>query len=100
MTEQHLPWENPNQDYKRTLMKRRSERRYRVLQLTKTLRVSLTRLKLLGIDEYNVEILTWIEQMEDGSAADFDDEEFTKAKRFTKRIVKLLEKIENKSNQG
>lgn len=100
ITDKHLPWENPNQDYRKTLIKRRSERLYRVLQLAKTLRVSLTRLKALGVDDYNIEILNWISQMEDGSAGDFDDEDFAQAKRFTNQIVKLLEKMKNKSGQG
>lgn len=99
MTEQHLPWENPEQNYRKTLIQRRSERRYRVLQLSKTLRVSLTRLKQLEIDRYNSEILTWIEQMEDGSAGDFDDEEFAQAKKFTKSILKKIEKLENEKGK-
>jgi hypothetical protein len=99
MTEQHLPWENPEQNYRKTLIQRRSERRYRVLQLSKTLRVSLTRLKQLEIDRYNAEILTWIEQMEDGSAGDFDDEDFAQAKKFTKSILKKIEKLENEKDK-
>ncbi len=99
MTEQHLPWENPEQNYRKTLIQRRSERRYRVLQLSKTLRVSLTRLKQLEIDRYNSEILTWIEQMEDGSAGDFDDEDFAQAKKFTKSILKKIEKLENEKGK-
>ena len=42
MTQKLHPWENPEQDYARTLAKRRSERRYRSLQLVKTLKILLT----------------------------------------------------------
>ena len=94
MPDKNLPWENPDQNYKKTLIKRRGERRYRVLQLAKTLRFSLTRFKRLEIDDYNAEILEWIGQMEDGSAGDFDDVDFSDAKKFTNKIVKMLDKLE------
>lgn len=45
MTQTPYPWENPQQDYKVTLAKRRSERRYRSLQLAKTLEILLTKFK-------------------------------------------------------
>lgn len=45
MTQKLHPWENPEQDYARTLAKRRSERRYRSLQLVKTLKILLTEFK-------------------------------------------------------
>ena len=47
MTQKLHPWENPEQDYARTLAKRRSERRYRSLQLVKTLKILLTEIFLL-----------------------------------------------------
>ncbi|WP_054639683.1 hypothetical protein [Lactococcus fujiensis] len=79
MTEKQFPWENPEQNYNRTLAKRRSERRYRTRQLAKTLRVSLSRLKALGIRDYNSEIVERIETLE--RDADFiDDIDFFVAK--------------------
>ena len=42
MTQKLHAWENPEQDYARTLAKRRSERCYRSLQLVKTLKILLT----------------------------------------------------------
>lgn len=53
MTQKLHPWENPEQDYARTLAKRRSERCYRSLQLVKTLKILLTEFK-----KYDVNILT------------------------------------------
>ena len=55
MTQTPYPWENPQQDYKVTLAKRRSERRYRSLQLAKALEILLTKFK-----KYNLIQRFWI----------------------------------------
>ncbi len=52
MTQKLHPWENPEQDYARTLAKRRSERRYRSLQLVKTLKILLTEFKKLRCEQF------------------------------------------------
>lgn len=57
-------WENPEQDYAQILAKRRSERRYRSLQLAKTLKILLTKFKSLNVEKFNSEILQWIENLE------------------------------------
>jgi len=91
MKEKLLPWENPDQNYHRTLAKRRSERRYRALQLAKTLRIMLTRFKTLGIADYQSEILEMIDNLEK-DAGYLDDEEFGEAKKMVTRFQKLLDK--------
>ena len=58
MTQKLHPWENPEQDYARTLAKRRSERRYRSLQLVKTLKILLTEFKKYDVNNFNSEILS------------------------------------------
>ncbi|MGL5449411.1 MAG: hypothetical protein ACRDBN_03605 [Lactococcus cremoris] len=63
MTQTPYPWENPQQDYKVTLAKRRSERRYRSLQLAKTLKILLTEFKKYDVNKFNSEILDWIEEL-------------------------------------
>ncbi|WP_276869973.1 hypothetical protein [Lactococcus taiwanensis] len=93
MVEQHSPWENPQQDYKLILAKRRLERRYRSLQLAKTLKILLTKFKKLGVDNRNAEILGWVDQLEN-DAEYLDDEDFAAAKKFVSRMQKELTKLE------
>ena len=71
MTQTPYPWENPQQDYKVTLAKRRSERRYRSLQLAKTLEILLTKFK-----KY------------------IDDGDFSSAKKFVAKMKRELKKLE------
>ena len=95
MNDKHLPWENPEQDYKKTLAKRRSERRYRSIQLAKTLRVSLTRFKNLSVAEFNSEILNWIDVLEK-DAEYLEDTEFAEAKKFVTKMKRQLTNLEKK----
>ncbi|MFC4651713.1 hypothetical protein ACFO26_02190 [Lactococcus nasutitermitis] len=91
MSEHRLPWENPQQNYNITLAKRRSERRYRTLQLAKTLRVLLTDFKSLKVEKFNAEIVNQIEQLEKN--ADFiDEEEFSAAKKYVSKMKRELGK--------
>ena len=89
-----LPWENPDQNYHRSLAKRQSERRYRVLQLAKTLRLMLTRFKILGVEDFNSEIVGKIDSLEK-DAGYLDDEEFQEAKKYVTKLKRQLEKLEN-----
>ncbi|MDR0298710.1 MAG: hypothetical protein LBI13_01275 [Streptococcaceae bacterium] len=93
MKDKRLSWENPNQNYKLTLVKRRSERRYRTLQLAKTLRVQLMAFKRLGVATFNSEILLKISELE-GNADYQDDAEFSDAKKFVNRMKRELTKLE------
>jgi len=95
MAERHSPWENPQQDYKLILAKRRSERRYRSLQLAKTLKILLTKFKKLGVDNRNAEMLDWIDQLEN-DAEYLDDEDFAAAKKFVSRMQKELTAVSQK----
>ncbi|WP_282675117.1 hypothetical protein [Lactococcus lactis] len=70
MTQKLHPWENPEQDYARTLAKRRSERRYRSLQLVKTLKILLTEFKKYDVNNFN------------------------SAKKFVSRMQRELKKLE------
>lgn len=93
MTQKLHPWENPEQDYARTLPKRRSERRYRSLQLVKTLKILLTEFKKYDVNNFNSEILSWIDLLED--AVEYvDDEDFKSAKKFVSRMQRELKKLE------
>lgn len=93
MTQKLHPWENPEQDYARTLVKRRSERRYRSLQLVKTLKILLTEFKKYDVNNFNSEILSWIDLLED--AVEYvDDEDFKSAKKFVSRMQRELKKLE------
>ncbi len=93
MTQKLHPWENPEQDYARTLAKRRSERRYRSLQLVKTLKILLTEFKKYDVNNFNSEILSWIDLLED--AVEYvDDEDFKSAKKFVSRMQRELKKLE------
>ncbi len=93
MTQTPYPWENPQQDYKVTLAKRRSERRYRSLQLVKTLKILLTEFKKYDVNNFNSEILSWIDLLED--AVEYvDDEDFKSAKKFVSRMQRELKKLE------
>lgn len=93
MTQKLHPWENPEQDYERTLAKRRSERRYRSLQLVKTLKILLTEFKKYDVNNFNSEILSWIDLLED--AVEYvDDEDFKSAKKFVSRMQRELKKLE------
>lgn len=93
MTQKLHPWENPEQDYPRTLAKRRSERRYRSLQLVKTLKILLTEFKKYDVNNFNSEILSWIDLLED--AVEYvDDEDFKSAKKFVSRMQRELKKLE------
>jgi hypothetical protein len=93
MNDKRLPWENPNQNYKLTLVKRRSERRYRTLQLAKTLRIQLTAFKRLGVATFNSEILLKISELE-GNADCLDDAEFSDIKKLVNRMKRELTKLE------
>ncbi|MBU5242048.1 hypothetical protein [Lactococcus lactis] len=93
MTQKLHPWENPEQDYARNLAKRRSERRYRSLQLVKTLKILLTEFKKYDVNNFNSEILSWIDLLED--AVEYvDDEDFKSAKKFVSRMQRELKKLE------
>ena len=93
MTQKLHRWENPEQDYARTLAKRRSERRYRSLQLVKTLKILLTEFKKYDVNNFNSEILSWIDLLED--AVEYvDDEDFKSAKKFVSRMQRELKKLE------
>lgn len=81
MTQTPYPWENPQQDYKVTLAKRRSERRYRSLQLAKTLEILLTKFKKYNVNIFNSEILDWIEELRN-NAEYIDDGDFSSAKKI------------------
>ncbi|MGM9886811.1 MAG: hypothetical protein ACI31W_06165 [Lactococcus sp.] len=98
MKEKLLPWENPNQDYRRTLIKRHSERRYRTLQMAKTLRIMLTKFKTLNIERYNSEIITKISFLE-GNSDVLDDEDFSEAKKFVSKMKRNLTKAEKEKEQ-
>jgi len=87
------PWENPEQDYAQILAKRRSERRYRSLQLAKTLKILLTKFKSLNVEKFNSEILQWIENLE-SNAEYIDDEDFSSAKKFVSGMQRELKKLE------
>ncbi|KST94766.1 hypothetical protein [Lactococcus lactis] len=93
MTQKLHPWENPEQDYAQILAKRRSERRYRSLQLVKTLKILLTEFKKYDVNNFNSEILSWIDLLED--AVEYvDDEDFKSAKKFVSRMQRELKKLE------
>lgn len=93
MTQKLHPWENLEQDYAQTLAKRRSERRYRSLQLVKTLKILLTEFKKYDVNNFNSEILSWIDLLED--AVEYvDDEDFKSAKKFVSRMQRELKKLE------
>lgn len=98
MKEKLLPWENPNPDYRRTLIKRHSVRRYRTLQLAKTLRIMLTKFKTLNIEHYNSEIITQISFLE-GNSDVLDDEDFSEAKKFVSKMKRNLTKAEKEKEQ-
>lgn len=93
MTQTPYPWENPQQDYKVTLAKRRSERRYRSLQLAKTLEILLTKFKKYNVNIFNSEILDWIEELRN-SAEYIDDGDFSSAKKFVAKMKRELKKLE------
>ena len=63
MTQTPYPWENPQQDYKVTLAKRRSERRYRSLQLAKTLEILLTKFKKYNVNKFNSVLVSFSQQI-------------------------------------
>ncbi|MDD0124237.1 hypothetical protein PSZ46_23520, partial [Shigella flexneri] len=56
--------------------KRRSERRYRSLQLAKTLEILLTKFKKYNVNIFNSEILDWIEELRN-NAEYIDDGDFS-----------------------
>lgn len=93
MTQTPYPWKNPQQDYKVTLAKRRSERRYRSLQLAKTLEILLTKFKKYNVNKFNSEILDWIEELRN-NAEYIDDEDFSSAKKFVAKMKRELKKLE------
>ncbi|MGV8958686.1 hypothetical protein [Lactococcus lactis] len=75
------------------MAKRRSERRYRSLQLVKTLKILLTEFKKYDVNNFNSEILSWIDLLED--AVEYvDDEDFKSAKKFVSRMQRELKKLE------
>ncbi|WP_260314574.1 hypothetical protein [Lactococcus lactis] len=75
------------------MAKRRSERRYRSLQLVKTLKILLTEFKKYDANNFNSEILSWIDLLED--AVEYvDDEDFKSAKKFVSRMQRELKKLE------
>lgn len=93
MTQIPYPWENPQQDYKMTLAKRRSERRYRSIQLEKTLKILLTEFKKYDVNKFNSEILDWIEELRN-NAEFIDAEDFSSAKKFVAKMKRELKKLE------
>lgn len=76
-----------------TLAKRRSERRYRSLQLAKTLEILLTKFKKYNVNKFNSEILDWIEELRN-NAEYIDDEDFSSAKKFVSKMKRELKKLE------
>ena len=76
-----------------TLAKRRSERRYRSLQLAKTLEILLTKFKKYNVNKFNSEILDWIEELRN-NAEYIDDEDFSSAKKFVAKMKRELKKLE------
>ena len=93
MTQIPYPWENPQQDYKMTLAKRRSERRYRSIQLEKTLKILLREFKKYDVNKFNSEILDWIEELRN-NAEFIDAEDFSSAKKFVAKMKRELKKLE------
>ncbi|MCG6978902.1 hypothetical protein K9859_09600, partial [Lactococcus lactis] len=63
------------------------------LQLVKTLKILLTEFKKYDVNNFNSEILSWIDLLED--AVEYvDDEDFKSAKKFVSRMQRELKKLE------
>ncbi|MDR0299194.1 MAG: hypothetical protein LBI13_03820 [Streptococcaceae bacterium] len=92
MTEKkNLLWEiDKSQNYEETLKRRRSERRYRALQLVKTLKILSTKELSMPFKE----IHDWIEKLEIDSEY-LTDEDFSAAKKYVTKLQKEYEKSQS-----